>query len=264
MRRALVTLGVVGLFAACGFPSVSYDQGSPDGGGDASNPPDSPVGADGSSGGDTASNLDGQGDGTTGDDATSSGGDAFDEAPGTDAAGDGSDSSRPETGTDGAVSGGDAMSDAAGDAAMEASGEGGDASPTDAPSDAAEEPTPDTGADAASCDKDGDHDLAKGGVCGSTDCDDNDARAYFGEPNYLTFAPTPVTMGDWNCDGVVETQFTTGFSCGGLNLGTCGTASGFTDTPACGATSSKFITCKVQAGVLCVTDTTTSNTQGCK
>jgi hypothetical protein len=107
-------------------------------------------------------------------------------------------------------------------------------------------------------------DLAKGGACGSTDCDDHDPRAYFGEPSFLTFLPTPTTGGDWNCDGTVEYQFTRNFSCGLVNGGACGTASGFKDAPGCGQSSANFITCKVGAGLLCVVDTTTTNIEGCK
>ena len=172
----------------------------------------------------------------------------------------GSDSSTgADTGTDGPATDGDAMPEGATDAAADAPG---DSSTTDAPQDAAE--AGDAGVDAPVCDKDGDQDLAKGGVCGGTDCDDNDARAYFGEPSFRTFTPTAVTNGDWNCDGIVTPQFATGFSCGVLSLGSCGAASGFTDTPGCGVASPNFITCRVQAAVLCVTNTTSSNTQGCK
>jgi hypothetical protein len=105
MRRALATLAVVGLFAACGFPGVNYE--APDGGDDASRP-DSPVSAEGSSGD----------DGTTGDGA----------GPGNDGEASSDSSSGGDTGTDtGAVdspvdvlddaadSGGDAR-DATGDA----------------------------------------------------------------------------------------------------------------------------------------------------
>jgi hypothetical protein len=253
MRRTLATLGVLGLFAACGFPDVTYQNGAgDDGGSDAKSQGDAPFTGEGSGGDDAR-------DGTTGNDGASSGGDASESGDATssgdsqtsEAGGDasGSDSSTgADTGTDGPGTDGDAMPDGA----------------TDAPQDAVEEQPVDAGSDAPVCDKDGDHDLAKGAVCGGTDCDDNDARAYFGEPSFLTFTPTPVTNGDWNCDGVVTPQFATGFSCGVISLGSCGAASGFTDTPGCGVTSANFITCRVQAAVLCVTNTTSSNTQGCK
>jgi hypothetical protein len=227
MRRSVVTLVVVALFAACGFPDVIYDGGSGDD--DASSHADAPYRAEGSGGGDAPVDSTTGGETSTGDGAASEGGDS---------------------------SVGDATTDGS-DGATESSS-------TDGPHDASEEQATDAVSDAPGCDKDGDHDLAKGGVCGSTDCDDNDARAFFGEPDFLTFTPTPVTNGDWNCDGVVTPQFTTGFSCGLLSLGSCGTASGFSDTPGCGASSPNFITCHVQAGVLCQTDTTTTNTQGCK
>jgi len=244
MRRTIVTLGVVSLFAACGFPEVTYDNAGDDAGGDARADATS---ADGASSGGDASET---GDSTSSEMSEAGDGEA---STGTDAAGDSSDSSMAaETASDGPATDGDATADSS------------DSGNFDAPHDAAEEQPPDSGTDAPVCDNDGDHDLAKGAVCGGTDCDDNDARAYLGEPNFLTFTPTPVTKGDWNCDGIVTTQFTTGFSCGLLSLGSCGATSGFTDTPGCGVTSANFITCHVVAAAFCETDTTSSNTQGCK
>jgi hypothetical protein len=119
-------------------------------------------------------------------------------------------------------------------------------------------------ADAPVCNQDGDPDPKPGGTCGGNDCDDHDARAWFGEPNYLTYLPTPITKGDWNCNGVIEPEYTPNFNCGTLNTGNCGMAAGFTDAPGCGVASVNFITCKVSIALLCVVDTTTTKTQGCK
>jgi hypothetical protein len=149
----------------------------------------------------------------------------------------------------------------------DASTEGGDDASVDSPglADVINEFVFEAAPDAPACDMDEDMDPAKGATCGGTDCDDHDPRAFFGEPDFLTYAPTPVTMGDWNCDGVVTLEYTTGFNCGAINLGQCGTATGFTDSPGCGQTSPNFITCKKNvAGLLCVVDTTKSWTQGCK
>jgi hypothetical protein len=266
----LVTLAGVGLFVACGFPDLSYTDGvAGEGGTDSS--------VDGLQSAETSPGDEASDDGTTtGPDGPESSVDAsgdgdaaglFDSETSTAAdegAGDGSDSSSP---ADGASSDG-APVDAPGDGPVDASTDAADSAPGDGAADGPHDAGPDV-VDAQPvdsgpvCDNDGDHDLAKGSVCGGTDCDDDDARAYYGEPDYLTFAPTPVTKGDWNCDGVVETQFTTSFSCGLFGSSSCGTQAGFADTPGCGATSTQFTTCKV-AGIFCVTDTTTSNTQGCK
>jgi len=158
----------------------------------------------------------------------------------------------------------DGSSEAGGDGTADGPGEiGSDERTSDAPADVADEHPFEAAADSPVCDEDQDGDPAKGAACGSTDCDDHDARAYFGEPNFLTYPPTPTTGGDWNCDGVVTAEFSTSFSCGLVNLGSCGSAAGFTDAPGCGQTSSNFVTCK-KAGVLCAVDTTTTNIQGCK
>jgi hypothetical protein len=213
MSRKLLTLVVVGLFAACGFPQVSYDTG--DGGG--GNP------------GDGSSHT----DGGSGDDTTVEG-----------AAGEGGGEGGGETGpgTDGSSSGGDSTtSDGSSDApyVFEAA------------------------VDAPVCDQDEDTYDLKGSTCGGLDCDDTDKHANPGVTTFQTYAPHPPSNGDWNCDGIVETQFPTSFNCGLLGSSSCAGKSGFTDAPGCGATSTKFITCKVSTGLLCVTDTTGSNTQGC-
>ncbi|HEY1694861.1 MAG TPA: hypothetical protein VGG39_21970 [Polyangiaceae bacterium] len=220
-----VTLGIVGLFAACTFPSVQYDNGEGGAGGEGG--PDATQH-------DGASSSGGKGDGAGGGDGTASEG----------------------SGDDGTSSGGDDSSgSSSGDSGLSDVGVG----------DAIDEYVFEAAPDAPSCDQDQDHDNAKGGVCGGTDCDDDDPRAYLNEPDFQTYTPTQVTKGDWNCDGILETQFTPNFGCGGLLKSNCTGTAGFTDAPACGATSPNFITCKLNlAGVLCVTDTTSSNVQGCK
>jgi hypothetical protein len=205
MSRKLLTLAVVGLFAACGFPNVGYYGGADAGTGDTTS----------------------HGDGGTGDDTTVEG-------------------ATGESGSDGTA--GDGSS-------------GDDSTASDAPSDAPyvfEAP-----ADAPVCDQDEDTYDVKGSTCGGLDCDDTDKHANPGVTTFQTYAPHPPSNGDWNCDGTVETQFPTSFNCGLLGSSGCAGKSGFTDAPGCGATSAKFITCKVSTGLLCVTDTTSSNTQGC-
>jgi hypothetical protein len=96
VKRRLISLAVAGLFAACGFPQLTYTDGAGDGGLDA--PPGGDALADGtSSGGDTGPGGDGSGNGDVlgasdgeadeGSDATSDGSsadtsqDAIDEQP---------------------------------------------------------------------------------------------------------------------------------------------------------------------------------------
>jgi hypothetical protein len=232
MRRSRfavgIALGFVGLFAACTFPSVSYDNGEGGAGGEGG--PDATR--------DGASSSGTKGDGAGGDDGTD--GEGSGDGPFADGTSSGGDSSGSSSGDDSGLS---------------------DVSTKDAVDEYVFEAAP----DAPSCDMDQDHDNAKGGVCGGTDCDDDDPRAYLNEPDFETYTPTKVTNGDWNCDGIVETQFPPNFTCGGLLKSNCTGNAGFTDAPACGATSTSFITCKLNlAGVLCVTDTTSSNVQGCK
>lgn len=236
MRRKLVALGIVGLFAACTFPDVSYGPGG-DGG------PGAEAGTDATQHGDGASSSGGKSDGAGGDDGTS-GESASNEGGSSSGGGD-------DTGT-----GGDGASSSGGsDSGLS------DVGIVDAVNDYVFEAAP----DAPVCDKDQDKDPEPGATCGGNDCDDNDPRAYTGEPDFLTLAPTPVTKGDWDCNGVVETEYATSFSCGALNTGACAGASGFKDTPGCGAQSANFITCKVNlAGLLCIVDTTATKYQGCK
>ena len=212
MSRKLLTLAVVGLFAACGFPNVSYDTG--DGGGGSKG--DGPSGTEGGSG-----------------DATVEGG-------------------AGESGSDGPGSDGTTGDDGSG---------GDDSTASDAPGDAPY--VFEAAADAPVCDQDQDTYDVKGTTCGGLDCDDTDKHANPGVKTFQTYAPHPPSNGDWNCDGTVQTQFPTKFNCGLLGSSSCAGKSGFTDSPGCGATSANFITCKVSTGLLCVTDTTGSNTQGC-
>jgi hypothetical protein len=122
-----------------------------------------------------------------------------------------------------------------------------------------------SGADARACDQDGDNDNAPGAVCGGNDCDDHDARAYWGEPNFLTYTPTTTTNGDWNCNGVLEKQYPPNVMCGLVNLGSCATTAGFSNDPACG-TPGPFVQCQTNTGgLLCVAGTmSTTKVQGCK
>ncbi|MBV9945951.1 MAG: hypothetical protein JOZ69_03795, partial [Myxococcales bacterium] len=115
----------------------------------------------------------------------------------------------------------------------------------------------------SACDQDGDGDLAPGGTCGGTDCDDHDPRAYFGEPSFLTFAPTPVTNGDWNCDSRVEKEFPANVTCSLVSLSACDTTAGFTGDPACGA-SGTLIQCQSNGLLGCTIGTSSPRVQGCR
>jgi hypothetical protein len=176
----------------------------------------------------------------------------------------GGDDATPDASGDGS---GDADGGGGGDGAGDASGgdaAGGDATSDGAPTDGAgsDGASTEAGADASTCDEDGDHDPATGPVCGGDDCDDHDARAFFAEPDFLTFTPTATTQGDWNCNGSLEKQYAVNVSCGLLNLGQCNTTSGLTGDPACG-TSGPFVQCQSN-GLLCSAISTTTKTQGCK
>jgi hypothetical protein len=139
-----------------------------------------------------------------------------------------------------------------------------DATSNDGPSsDAVEEYVFEAAADAPVCDQDEDTYNAEGGSCGGLDCDDTDKHANPGVTTYQTYPAHPPSNGDWNCDGKVVMRFPESFSCGLLAGSACAGKSGFTDTPGCGQTSTNYITCKVSTGLLCVVDTTGSNTQGC-
>jgi hypothetical protein len=171
----------------------------------------------------------------------------------------GTESSALETGGDGTDAepaeggGGVANADSGGDALDSADAR--DDGPADGPSTEA-------GSDGSACDQDGDHDIAPGPLCGGNDCDDHDARAYWGEPDYLTFTPTTTTNGDWNCNGALEKQYTPNVNCGLLNLGQCNTTSGLTGDPACG-TAGSFVQCQT-SGLLCVVGSTSTKMQACK
>lgn len=101
MRRALATMAVVGLFAACGFPGVGYEP--PDGGDDASRP-DSPVSGEGSSGDDARADGTSSGD----DGETSSGGDTGTDTGAVDSANDVVDDHPGDSGGDARDATGDA------------------------------------------------------------------------------------------------------------------------------------------------------------
>ncbi|HEY6459832.1 MAG TPA: hypothetical protein VIY73_06760, partial [Polyangiaceae bacterium] len=157
MARA-VALGIVGLFAACTFPSVSYE--TDDGG------------SSGAEGGPDA----------TRDGASSSGGSGGHDGSPDGPASEGGDGSV----ADGTSSGGDGSGSSSGD----------DSGLSDvAIQDAVDEYVFEAASDAPVCDKDQDKDPEPGAQCGGGDCDDLDPRAYTGEPIFLTYAPTPVTKG---------------------------------------------------------------------
>jgi hypothetical protein len=114
------------------------------------------------------------------------------------------------------------------------------------------------------CDMDRDGYKAEGIACGGNDCDDHDSRANPGVMTFLTYKPTTTNPvpGDWNCDGKVETEWTTDFSCVALGA-SCASQQGFSDDPSCGDTGTLL---QCQAGSLpltCQTGSQTSTLQGC-
>ncbi|MGH7293696.1 MAG: hypothetical protein ACRELB_02130 [Polyangiaceae bacterium] len=177
----------------------------------------------------------------------------------------GADASQGDGSHDGSASGGgDAGPDSGGDGFAGDDGQAASDAPSgDAPGDAVDDYVFEAAADAPVCDQDQDTYDAKGGTCGGLDCDDTDKHANPGVTTYQTYPAHPPSSGDWNCDGKVVMQFPESFNCGLLAGSACAGKSGFTDTPGCGQTSANFITCKVSTALLCVVDTTTSNTQGC-
>jgi hypothetical protein len=116
--------------------------------------------------------------------------------------------------------------------------------------------------DAPACDQDQDTFLAIGGSCGGTDCDDEDPRAYPNEPNYLTAVPRATTMGDWNCNHVIEKLYPTKVDCS-TSIGSCDSVSGFTDDPACG-TAGTFVQCMTMNVIFCVVGASSMQVQACK
>ena len=111
------------------------------------------------------------------------------------------------------------------------------------------------------CDKDGDHFLAEGSPCNGNDCDDNDPRAYPGEPKFLTDTPTMTTMGDWDCDGHVDYEYPTGFMC---PLTGC-TKTGFSDASLGCGQYGNYVTCMpASTGLTCQTYAQSQQPQGCR
>jgi hypothetical protein len=117
--------------------------------------------------------------------------------------------------------------------------------------------------DAPPCDQDQDGFMAIGGTCGGQDCDDDDPRAYPGEPNYLTALPRATTMyGDWNCNHVVEKLYPTKVDCT-TSIANCDSVSGFTGDPGCG-TPSTFVQCMTMNVVFCVVGASSMQVQACR
>jgi hypothetical protein len=117
--------------------------------------------------------------------------------------------------------------------------------------------------DAPPCDQDQDTDPAIGGACGGTDCDDEDPRAYNGEPNYLTALPRATTMyGDWNCNHIVEKLYPINVDCS-TSIGSCDSVSGFTGDPGCG-TAGTFVQCMTMNVIFCVVGASSMQVQACK
>jgi hypothetical protein len=149
---------------------------------------------------------------------------------------------------------------ATGDVAIADTSGGSDTAP---PADALDDYVFVPAADATACDQDEDGYQAIGNVCGGGDCDDQDKRAYPGEPDYLTALPRSTTMyGDWNCNHVVEKQFAINVNCPTSVL-RCDTTSGFTGDPPCG-TYGTFVQCMMMNFGFCDVGATSMQLQACK
>jgi hypothetical protein len=74
--------------------------------------------------------------------------------------------------------------------------------------------TPEGLCTAADCDFDGDGQLREGAACGGTDCDDNDTRVWYGQPDFFE-APRSRGGYDFNCDGAEFSEHATGCFCTG-------------------------------------------------
>ncbi len=123
----------------------------------------------------------------------------------------------------------------------------------------------DSATDGAMCDYDQDQYPAQGAACGGLDCDDHDPHANPGVMNFQTYPPHPPTNGDWNCDGVVEKEFTPNVSCNMLMLGpACATLTGFIGDPPCGSVGA-FVQCAAGTlGLTCTEGAMSMQVQGCK
>jgi hypothetical protein len=192
------------------------------------------------------------------DDVGSVGGDASSGEASTDARGDatptdGSDGHAPETTSADGVPPGD---------------DGVDTADTHVIDDTNPPPPDDAHEDSGTCDRDHDgyEPIAAGcaPASGAADCDDETFAANPGVLD-LVIVPPPPTLplgGDWNCNGVLEKQFTQIASCPGLSLG-CTTRSGITADVPCGATTT-YVSCVVSTLVGCVEGAKTTVTMGCK
>ena len=239
MRRTVVTLSVVGLFVACGFPDVRYTSGT-DGGSDSKGNVDGPVGAEGSGGDDAA--LDGTRESG---DATSSG--------------DGADSSTSgDTGMDARVTDADAMADAPGDSSADTQpADTGVDAPVDAPADVV-----DAAVDAPiDCDVDKDTFTATGAPCGGNDCCDTDNLAHPGQTTFFT-AVDQCGSFDYDCNGALDPEYPINLKCGGTGLTGCTGGSAFIGDPGCG-NQGLYGTCVPNGALACQAGNEMSVRQGC-
>jgi hypothetical protein len=240
MRRTLVTLAVVSLFAACGFPEVNYEKANGDDGGE-----------------------DAKADGTTGADGASSGGDASE-------AGDATSSGDVEASTSGDAMGdsstdGDAMGDAPGDSSAvdssldaieEKPADSGTDAPADAPTDVHE-----AGDAAPLCDVDQDTYKAEGATCGGNDCCDTDNQAHPGQATFFTQADKCGSF-DYNCNNQIDLEYPVNLKCGGTGITGCTGGSAFLGNPACG-TSALYGTCVPNGALACQAGSEMTVMQGC-
>jgi hypothetical protein len=183
-----------------------------------------------------------------------------------DAGGDALEDARPHpleaaASTDAASKDASSTADAIGDAISDAMSDTSAAAVADADA-GVDAFTFEAGPDAPICDQDQDGFKDDSGACGGNDCDDHDPRANPGVTDFRTDPPTPVTKGDWNCNGRLEKQYNTYVSCPTLQLGgSCDAVNGFMDDPPCG-TSSMFVQCA--SALVCAPGPVTMRVQGCR
>ena len=114
-----------------------------------------------------------------------------------------------------------------------------------------------------SCDQDGDGYMARGSPCNGTDCCDTDPNANPGQAQFFVVADGCGSF-DYNCDGKLETEYTTDIACTGTPLTGCKGGPGFVGDPACGTTGPWASACQGSGALGCQPDSTTTQTQGCQ
>lgn len=115
------------------------------------------------------------------------------------------------------------------------------------------------GEDPCDCDDDGHLSM----LCDGGDCDDRDPVVYPGQ-NFIGDPPIHPNVGDWDCSGTVEKQYTINLNCPALlGLGCPSTSTGFQVDPACGETVD-YYRCEGGGLLRCNAVKNGTRTQGCK